>query len=540
MSYGGNEDETLRLKVTYEGSPEVKTATDDLRKLKEETSALEAVLGTLDTKTDEASASFKTFYTETTGLTTAVQTLEIKLEETGTGFTGLAAPVAAAEDELSNLLRTVETTAGAGSGDSGTGGFAGLTKNIFMAERAMTALATGHGIARVGPMLEKLIGAAGGPAGVGMGIAGLAFLLETIGPKVKGFLESWAEAAGLVASTEHVKEMADELERALKAAEALEKTPTVQQAKTAAAVKGAITARGEGTIQQQIELALTQTTQLEEFIPEGRREAWESMKALPFDPFGQKEKILTEARAARTQRAEAWTGQLATDKASRQGLRQLAKAAPGVFGAGFLDELAMAEPEAQVEIEQQKRAETAAGKELHSGWGQKRKEQIKRDKGFEHDVGVSQRVSDQMVREEEQEVKRGAAERYAEEQRKEREEKTAQDKAAREHDKAVRAKERHDKESARHRTPQARQRAQEEAEEGQALGAVQQYTHGFSAPQQKDIAKHLRESYQQGYQYAHSFNEILADAIAQSNEQMKRGMEARLKRQYSGGEMRGQ
>jgi hypothetical protein len=540
MSYGGPDDETLRLKVTYEGSPEVKTATDDLKKLKEETSALEAVMATLDTKTDEASASFKTFYTETTGLTAAVQTLEIKLEETGTGFTGLAAPIAVAQDGLDDLLRTVETTAGAGSGDSGTGGFAGLTRNIFMAERAMTALATGHGIARVGPMLEKLIGAAGGPAGVGFGIAGLAFLLETIGPKVKGFLESWAEASGLVDSTEQVKAMADELERALKAAEALEKTPTMQQAKTAAAVKGAITARGEGTIQQQIELALTQTTQLEEFIPEGRREAWESMKTLPFDPFGQKEKILTEARAARTKRAEAWTGQLQTDRASRQGLQQLAKAAPGVFGRGFLDELAMAEPEAQVEIEQQKRAETAAGKELQSGYGRQRKEKIKSDKERAH--GAAERYAEEQRKEHEadQEMKHGAEQRYAEEQRKEREEKAAQDKAEREHQKAAREKKRQDDKYAREHTLSAQLHAatkrQHEGVERYVEAANQQFGFAQTAPQIEEVTRGAVANVNMGMDLATAVQQAVAATEMKIQRDFMRGMQ----RQNSYGEMRGQ
>jgi hypothetical protein len=507
------DDETFRIKVVYDASPAVKNATDDLRKLKEETSALNAVMGTLDTRVEETGASFTEFYSN---------------------------PIPATVEELNILRTTVETTSGTGSGDSGTGGFAGLTKNIFMAERAMTALATGHGIARVGPMLEKLIGAAGGPAGVGFGIAGLAFLLETIGPKVKGFLESWAEASGLVESTEQVKAMADELERALKAAEALEKTPTVQQAKTAAAVKGAITARGEGTIQQQIELALTQTTQLEEFIPEGRREAWESMKTLPFDPFGQKEKILAEARAARTKRAEAWTGQLLTDKASREGLRALDKAAPGILGRGFLDELAMAEPEAQVEIEQQKRAETAAGRELHSGWGQKRKEQIKRDKGFEHDVGVSQRVSDQMEREEEQEMKRGAAQRFAEEQKKEHEAKAAQDKAEREHQKAIREKKRQDDKFAREHTQTAMQRHAVEAQKEQVAGFVGQanQAYGFARTpgQLEEVTRGAVSNVNMGMDLATAVQQAVAATEAKIQRDFMRGMQ----RQNSYGEMRGQ
>ena len=78
------------------------------------------------------------------------------------------------------------------------------------------------------------------------------------------------------------------------------------------------------------------------------------MKTLPFDPFGQKEKILAEARAARHEQASAWKGQLEGDKGSREGLRQLAKAAPGIFDPEFMGELKMAEPEAQVRAEASK------------------------------------------------------------------------------------------------------------------------------------------------------------------------------------------
>jgi hypothetical protein len=535
------DDETLGIKVVYDASPAVKTATDDLRKLKEETSALAAVMATLDTKVEETDAGFKEFYTETTGLTAALKTLEINVEQVGIGFKGLAEPVAVADEAFDNLTKTVVTTAGTGSGDSGEGGFAGLTKNIFMAERALTALGTGHGIARVGPMLEKLIGAAGGPAGVGFGIAGLAYLLETIGPKVKGFLESWAISAGLIETRDLVTEIADEMERAHKAAEELEKTPTLAAKRTKQMVTAAISERGAPVIESQIVEGLTKTTDLLSYLSEEERWRFEEA-GREYTPEAAKqvqEKYLIKARERRAEQAKAWVGQLPTDRASREGLRQLAQAAPGVFGGQFMTELALAEPEAQAEMKQITRGEEAAGKEMQT-WGQKRKQDIREEKervAYNKDI---EREEAEIQRESIAAAKKEERERVAYNTQLEREQAQIQRESIRADDKARREHERQQRKYEREHTPQAMRRAAVAAQHERVAEAVegvnQQFGLGATPGQLEAITRGAVSNVNMGMDLASAVN----NAVAQTQMKIQQDFMRAMQRQASYGEMRGQ
>jgi hypothetical protein len=350
--------------------------------------------------------------------------------------------------------------------------FKEMTTNTLMAERALTALATGHGIARVGPMLEKIIGSAGGAGGVGMGIAGLAFALEVIGPKVKPFLDAWLESAGLKTAGDEAKVLADELERALKAAEGLEQTATMAGKKTEAGVKAAITERGAPMIEAQVELGLAKTTQLEEYIQPQDRQAWEALQTHPgdfADPAKAREAILERARQARAKQAKAFVGQLPTDRASRDMLRAMAKQAPGVFGRGFLTELDMAEPEAQAAMKQEIKSEEAAGRDMQTTRDKMKQAKKETDERVEAD-NQAKKWGKEADAQSAKEAAKAEADRIRGNNDAARVTRQVEEKQARE---AARAKAHEAREAARAATPAGQRAAERQFVEAQ-VGAVNQ------------------------------------------------------------------
>jgi hypothetical protein len=348
--------------------------------------------------------------------------------------------------------------------------FKEMTTNTLMAERALTALATGHGIARVGPMLEKIIGSAGGAGGVGMGIAGLAFALEVIGPKVKPFLDAWLESAGLKTAGDEAKVLADELERALKAADALVQTPTMAGKKTKAAVDIAISERPG--LESQIELGLAKTTQLEEYIQPQDRQAWEALQTHPgdfADPAKAREAILARAREARAKQAHAMLGQLPVDRASRDMLRAMAKQAPGVFGRGFLTELDMAEPEAQAAMKQEIKSEEAAGRDMQTTRDKMKQAKKETDERVEAD-NQAKKWGKEADAQSAKEAAKAEADRIRGNNDAARVTRQVEEKQARE---AARAKAHEAREAARAATPAGQRAAERQFVEAQ-VGAVNQ------------------------------------------------------------------
>ena len=115
---------------------------------------------------------------------------------------------------------TLDELAGKGAGESGSGGFAGLTRNVLVAERAIGALATGQGLARAGTMLESVLTAVGGPAGIGFLIGSVALAAERYLPMlikhIEGIGGGTAEALKKVEESldkmaEHYKSVVDGL-----------------------------------------------------------------------------------------------------------------------------------------------------------------------------------------------------------------------------------------------------------------------------------------------------------------------------------------
>lgn len=234
------------------------------------------------------------------------------------------------------VAETLERLAGTGE----SGGFAGLTSNVFKAERAFTALATGHGLGRVGPMLESIIGAAGGAAGIGYGIAGLAFLLETIVPKVVHFLSSW-DSDKLDAANKSVDDLIAKIQKlqALKGDEASKAFRDYLPGQDILGMTaGALGTSGLGE----------QATEEEKASMEGRIAPIQGMDAAGYRALQEeaKQKVAARIQKANVAQAAKWIDQAQepgeAGKRARAMLKGLAQQAPGAFPpefSGFLEGL---------------------------------------------------------------------------------------------------------------------------------------------------------------------------------------------------------
>lgn len=366
------------------------------------------------------------------------------------------------KDSLREKTRLLEEVVG--KEEVGTG-FAGLSSNVLKAERAFSALATGHGLARAAPMLESVAAALGGPAGAATMFVALEMGIRLLGPTLEGLLKSIDPGK--------VAELTEEIKKAIAAAEALEATPTMAAKTTASAVSKAISERGAPLIEAQVEQGLGDIKGF--MTPEERAkvEHLERYKAAgsPGGPLlGLEEEVrgITErAHAARSQQAKAFVGQLPTDRGTRDTLRQMAAAQPGLFGRGFITELGLAEPEAQAEQRQIVAGETMAGKEMQTrrdeikatikAVNEATKEANQRQKQWEQGTALQANVINQMEAEEV-----NAANKAAQFTRE------AQERAKREAVKAAHEAAR----AARENTPDHRLRAMEEAIKQQVTQAA--------------------------------------------------------------------
>ena len=180
-----DDEAKINLRLDIFGLDNAKELESELGKINEQ------IKGGLN-PTEQAQAALLETSNVTDRLKEAVQRAKDQLAGLGDEFkAGLISEDAYIErtDVLIDVLRQKEQVLDRLGGEDT--GFGQLGKQVFQAERALNALATGSGIGRLGPMLESLIGGAGGPAGIGFGIAGLAFLLETIVPKVERFLSAF-------------------------------------------------------------------------------------------------------------------------------------------------------------------------------------------------------------------------------------------------------------------------------------------------------------------------------------------------------------
>jgi hypothetical protein len=132
--------------------------------------------------------------------------------------------------------------------DTGTSSLKKFGQGLLDSERAMTTLATGHGMMRLGGALERLTGAIGGPAGLGLAIAGMMNALEVVVPQ---FLK-WINAD----NAKHAKDIADQVQRQADAADQLAQRPTKRETERKADIEEYITETQEGKLRMQIERAI--------------------------------------------------------------------------------------------------------------------------------------------------------------------------------------------------------------------------------------------------------------------------------------------
>jgi hypothetical protein len=104
---------------------------------------------------------------------------------------------------------------------------------------------------RLGPVLERLAGTIGGPAGIGFAVGSLAVALESMLPK---FL-AWINAD----NAKHAKEIADAAQKQADAADQLAQRPTKKEAERIADIQEFLTETpglGQGGFRQRIEQAI--------------------------------------------------------------------------------------------------------------------------------------------------------------------------------------------------------------------------------------------------------------------------------------------
>lgn len=152
--------------------------------------------------------------------------------------------------ELRNLKTELKDTAAvadkvAGNESGGTG-FAGMTKGLFQAERIIGSLATGQGLARIGPMLEGVIGLLGGPAGIGFLTASFAIAAEKYLPQLVHYFNEATEATKKQA--EALKQHEEAVKRDAAAVAKMIEQPTVQEAAAAQKINALL--RDEHTSRQ--------------------------------------------------------------------------------------------------------------------------------------------------------------------------------------------------------------------------------------------------------------------------------------------------
>jgi hypothetical protein len=232
------------------------------------------------------------------------------------------------------------TQALAGDETKGTG-FAGVSKAAFQAERALGALATGTGLARVGPMLESLIGTIGGPAGIGFTVATLATAFERYIPQLIKHFHLFAE------KTEEDAKRAAEAVKAYKAEVAKEEAqPTEEEKKAGGALGGIFAGKGRQEVRQGIEATLRkegfgktqEQVQAEDLERMGLSIGDKSMGMKPAEKAAfdkaQNEKIQERTVELMKELEKGSKAALDTiSSMSKQNPLAFGRAAPGIFGA---------------------------------------------------------------------------------------------------------------------------------------------------------------------------------------------------------------
>src|SRR5208282_6088267 len=138
----------------------------------------------------------------------------------------------------SQVVDALDSVAGKGDDESGTGGFRAVASNALKAEKVLAGLAGGAGFARMGPLLESITAALGLAGGTGLAAGGLIFAFESVIPKVEAFIEKMDGAA------EATKRAAEELKKYQAEAAKEQAQPDKERAETGKGIADLLAGRG--------------------------------------------------------------------------------------------------------------------------------------------------------------------------------------------------------------------------------------------------------------------------------------------------------
>jgi len=390
------------------------------------------------------------------------------------------------EAAATKAAEALSEAAGAGDGESGVGGFAGLAGGAIKAEKAMLSIATGHGVGRVGGMLETLTSAAGLASGTGMAIGAMAMAIEVMLPKIGEWIEKMdGAAAATKRAVEAIKDYNAEVKKE-------ESAPSGPEEQAAEYIKLGLKGKNAQEVRQAVEASYTQSglgLTGDEFAGLNKLNAAgmginanriqklvtpDDKGKLPV-ASGQVEFLEQRRRLAVMQR----TGE------TMEGLRRGSSAAIGEVSAipgipsefrqllGDVTPAALAASRsADIDLDAEE-AERQGTKDLRlraqgqASWERKEAEKkAKKDEQvWNHGVDVSNRIFEAQDREDETAQKKAAAE------------------AKRRQHEAQRLVHQH----ARENTPEAMNRRQQQDDRNTMMGIVQANTHGFGAHDQQSI-----------------------------------------------------
>jgi len=514
-------DDEARIKATLDfgGQESVERSTVAVRTLKAETDRSLEGLEAYQAASRRLAAQILNLTEEQGQLTVAFANGELAMEAYLTQMNGLDRQIAPLHRELNILTTAIEEAAGT---EAAVGGFAGLSKGAFEAERAFTALATGTGLARAGPMLERVSSALGMTSGVGFAIVGLAFALETVIPKLAKFFDLWDEEK-IKALADHASKMADAVDKMSKA----RTTPEEEQAKDVATY---LKVAGERQITQAVGMTLTE---------QGFGISAEDQKTLAMiadkrakgewvEPalIGEEQRILEAQQKAVTTRTGELITTLPTSVAARREVAGMARARPGLFPTELAEGLGAFEPEAREadrqemqrleDEESERQGRKQARFDRNRAWNReqadKRKQTEEKDRETDRLNTIARQNEDWMRHQTETEARK--------------------DEAQKRRDEARQAAE------ARRNTPEAINLRQRQEEANRAMAATQQFAPmlapdiGSNATIQAAIAKHAAENHRLGQDLMLTVQQAIAIAIEQTRGDILRGAQAGMNQQF--------
>jgi hypothetical protein len=433
--------------------------------------------------------------------------------------------VAAAEEEAArnasiDLTVAAEGLAGTGDGESGKGGFAGMAGGAIKAEKAMLAIATGHGVGRVGGLLETLTSAAGLASGTGLAIGSIAIATEVMIPK----LEEWiSKMDGAAAAT---KRAADELERFNAASAKAQGALTSEQGETAKGTAEMLAGGGERQISAGIATSLGQEPGFG-LEPDEAAQLAEINRRIGLGQNMSSFLHIKQRLDAKQQEAiTRQTGQ--TIEGFRRGepgalaaVGAMAAQQPGEFPPSTAANIQAASPAGRAESKRQSDialANTAQAERIYADRELVRKNLEETDK---QDAANSQTRAAKDLHDKERKSKEVEAlveswSTWAIEQGNHEREHQATEQ------KRTEAKTRHD---AARDTPEHRLRAQEEEQRNAMLATVQGNTHGFSLAQQQQITDAALRDVQIGFTLAAAVQDAVRQMQLKIASDFQKGMQ---------------